>query len=199
MPAERVAAFDFDGTLTRRDTLMGFLWAASDARGRARGLLASPPALLAYEARAVDNHRAKTWLVRAWLRGAEVEAVRAASDRYAETISRLERPEALRRLAWHRALGDRVVVVTASFEVSVRAWVRRRGLRDVRVIGSRLAAEGGRLTGALDGRSCAGAEKVRRLEPHLLGAELWAYGDSRGDTELLARADRAFYRRFDGP
>ncbi|MGH9000745.1 MAG: haloacid dehalogenase-like hydrolase, partial [Acidimicrobiia bacterium] len=50
----------------------------------------------------------------------------------------------------------------------------------------------GRLTGALLGANCRGAEKVARLREWLGGEELevdlWAYGDSRGDAELLALA-----------
>ena len=59
----------------------------------------------------------------------------------------------------------------------------------------------GKLTGRLDGANCRGAEKARRVrewlqEHDLTGAELWAYGDSKGDDELLALADHPL--RVDG-
>jgi phosphatidylglycerophosphatase C len=57
----------------------------------------------------------------------------------------------------------------------------------------------GRLTGKLSGRNCRGAEKVARLRTWLESSlaqqptKLWAYGDSRGDDELLATADVAVW------
>jgi phosphatidylglycerophosphatase C len=52
----------------------------------------------------------------------------------------------------------------------------------------------GHLTGGLEGANVRGAEKVRRLGQWLGHdtCELWAYGDSEGDRELLAAADHGF-------
>ncbi len=50
----------------------------------------------------------------------------------------------------------------------------------------------GRLTGRFSSRNCYGQEKVNRLlrvEPHRETYRLIAYGDSRGDREMLAFAD----------
>jgi phosphatidylglycerophosphatase C len=60
------------------------------------------------------------------------------------------------------------------------------------VIACSLETDGtGRATGRLIGGNCRGPEKVRRLREWLGAepAELWAYGDSAGDDELLAFAD----------
>ncbi|MCU1390542.1 MAG: Phosphoserine phosphatase, partial [Ilumatobacteraceae bacterium] len=51
-------------------------------------------------------------------------------------------------------------------------------------------------TGRMAGDNCRGPEKVRRLrawlaDHQLTDAELWAYGDSNGDRELLAAAAHA--------
>ena len=57
------------------------------------------------------------------------------------------------------------------------------------------------VTGRLDGPNCRGPEKLRRLHEWLRGeelsdrAEIWAYGDSAGDRELLAGASRSFFVR----
>jgi phosphatidylglycerophosphatase C len=49
----------------------------------------------------------------------------------------------------------------------------------------------GRLTGAIAGANVRGPEKARRLDEWLggRGAVVYAYGDSEGDDDLLARAD----------
>ena len=59
----------------------------------------------------------------------------------------------------------------------------------------------GRVSGRLAGKNCYGLEKTRRLLDSLgdrSGYILYAYGDSRGDRELLASADHAFYRTMPG-
>ena len=58
-------------------------------------------------------------------------------------------------------------------------------------------AEDHRLTGRMAGPNCRGPEKVARLEEWLAArcdgepAHVFAYGDSAGDRDLLARADVA--------
>jgi glycosyltransferase 2 family protein len=48
--------------------------------------------------------------------------------------------------------------------------------------------------------NCKGPEKVRRLEQHLgplEGLTIEAYGDSKGDRELLCAASISHYRNFE--
>ena len=57
----------------------------------------------------------------------------------------------------------------------------------------------GRLTGRFLTPNCYGAEKVNRIRQLLPDRQhyyLVAYGDSRGDRELLAEADEAYYKPF---
>jgi phosphatidylglycerophosphatase C len=67
------------------------------------------------------------------------------------------------------------------------------------VIGTTLAFDAeDRVTGLLGGPNCRGPEKVRRLR-EIFGPEVRltaAYGDTGGDTEMLAIADEAGYRVF---
>jgi phosphatidylglycerophosphatase C len=115
-----------------------------------------------------------------------------------QKLPSLLRSEAMQRLAWHRQQGHRCVVVSASLEIYLRPWASTAGFDDI--LGSRLETlADGRTTGNLLGENCFGAEKMRRLET-LLGSRdgytLYAYGDSRGDKELLSAADYPFYKKF---
>ncbi|MBZ0251782.1 MAG: HAD-IB family phosphatase, partial [Candidatus Methylomirabilis sp.] len=82
-------------------------------------------------------------------------------------------------------------------DLYLEPWGRKAGFDDV--LCSRLALEGGAPTGRLEGGNCFGPEKVARLA-RALGPleryELYAYGDSRGDRELLAAAAHPFYKTF---
>jgi HAD superfamily hydrolase (TIGR01490 family) len=95
----------------------------------------------------------------------------------------------LERLAWHRAEGHRIVIVSASLDSYLVPLAPRLGVDDV--LSCSLGADAGVLDGTLVGGNVRGPEKVRRLQQWLDGeaVELWAYGDSAGDDELLALAD----------
>lgn len=187
----RVAAFDFDGTLTKADTFVPFV---REIVGMPRFTLAALLTAPRFVGAVVDDGRrnaAKEAFLRRTLRGREERAVRELGARYAQRLAfgRL-RADTVIRLIEHRNNGDDVVIVSASPSLYVGLVGERLGVTAVLATELEVRADG-RLTGEIAGENCRRAEKVRRLEEWLAGdaVELWAYGDSKGDTELLARAD----------
>ncbi len=194
-----VAAFDFDGTLTRRDTLLPFLRYLLGDTQLALHALQLSPTLAAYGLGWVTNSIAKERVFVQCLAGMRDETLQREGARFAaHRVSGLLRQEALQRLGWHKAQGHRCVTVSASLEIYVRPWAESVGFDDV--IATQLEVrQDGTVSGKLAGQNCFGPEKVRRLGG-LLGAReqycLYAYGDSSGDTEMLSSADYAYYRSF---
>lgn len=194
MSVTTVAAFDFDETLTKRDTVVPFLRRFTSTRRFAVSLLPHTLRLLPIASRR-DRDRLRalaTDIVFAGRRIDDVDA-EAASWGVAITESHL-RADTVARLQWHLEQGHRVVIVTASYEQYVRVVADVLG--DVDVVGTRLEIVDGVCTGRLAGSNCRGAEKVRRLEEWIAASglvrselTLYAYGDSTGDRELLAAAD----------
>jgi len=196
-----VAAFDFDGTLTYRDTLFPFLLHAAGATAFARQLFALTPTLAGYGLGMIRNDIAKQRVLARFFAGTALDVIRDRAVKFAEhQLPELIRPEAIHRFDWHRRQGHRCIVVSASLDLYVRPWALKMGFDDA--IASHLETrEDGRVTGNLSGGNCFGIEKVRRLEALLgprNGYTLYAYGDSRGDKELLSSADYAYYRRMPG-
>jgi phosphatidylglycerophosphatase C len=179
-----LVAFDFDGTLTSRDSFTAFLaWRAGSAYLINR-----------------DRGRLKAAAVRRFLAGETRAELEAEAQTFAAEHGRaLLRPDALR--AWRRwqAEGARLVIVTASPEIVVSPIAR--GLGADRLIGTRLAFDANdRVTGDLEGANCRGPEKVRRLR-ETFGPDVAleaAYGDTDGDTEMLALAEEQGMRVFNG-
>ena len=192
-----VAAFDFDGTLTRRDTMFPFLLHVVGWGAFVRHVSALAPTLAAYVLGAMRNDIAKERVFARFLSGMDSGELQLRATRFAaEKLPGLLRAEAMRRVDWHKRQGHRCVLISASLELYVRPWALSAGFDDV--IATRLETlEQGRVSGNLSGENCFGIEKVRRLEA-LVGARsgytLYAYGDSRGDRELLSSADYAYYR-----
>jgi phosphatidylglycerophosphatase C len=185
-----LAAFDLDGTLTRRDTLMPFLVRALGAGRAYRAVLASSLPL-ARAAALGGTHRdlAKAAVLRRVLGGLPLAPLAEASESFADhVVVHGLRPEVLARVEWHRAEGHELVLVSASPELYVAPIGRLLGFDEV--LATRLEVDDGRLTGGLVGANCRGPEKVARLR-RWRGDALalaYAYGDSAGDREMLALA-----------
>lgn len=194
-----IVAFDFDGTLTVRDSYTAFLKWRTPAVGWWLGGVRLVPAALAYLIHR-DRGRIKAAATKVFLGGVPRERLEADARRFAELYSRqLLRPDAV--IAWKRWRKKRVklVIVTASPDVVVAPFAR--GLAADGILGTPLAYDGqDRVTGAFASPNCRGPEKVVRLKA-AYGPEVQvraAYGDTGGDTEMLAMAAEPYYRVFTG-
>lgn len=194
-----VAAFDFDGTLTWRDTLLPFL----------RRLLGTPtllwvificsPWLIAYALRLTSNHRAKAVLLQAALAGrTQAEVQRCAQAFVREYLPLQWRPWAMHQLVQHQQQGHRCVIVSASTSLYMHLVGQSLGVDAV--LCTEMEVVDGRYTGRMTTANCHGEEKVRRLQAwlaHEFGAAppmLHAYGDTSGDWPMLRLASVAWYR-----
>jgi phosphatidylglycerophosphatase C len=198
-PEEPVVAFDFDGTLTIRDSFSAFLkWRAGPLRW-ALGALRLAPAALSYLFTR-DRGRIKAAAVREFLKGATREELEADARAFAEQHSRsLLRPDAV--AAWKNWRGEpvRLVIVTASPEFVVAPFAR--GLGADQLIGTEYVFDAqGRITGDYLSPNCRGPEKVVRMKA-AFGPDFElkaAYGDTTGDREMIAMAENSGYQVFKG-
>lgn len=192
-----VVAFDFDGTLTIRDSFKAFLrWRAGPAR-YALGLARLAPAGAAYLLHR-DRGRIKAAAVAEFLKSVGKAELAAEAHAFAEAVApRFLRPDALAVWRRWRAEGALLVIVTASPIEIVGPFAERLGAD--RLIGTELACDAGdRLTGGFATPNCRGPEKVVRLQAVFgPGVRLRAaYGDTGGDREMLAIAEERGYRVF---
>jgi phosphatidylglycerophosphatase C len=202
-----VAAFDFDGTLTRGDTLLPFLRLVLGWPRLLWALILSVPWLLAYALRLIGNERAKARLLRVCLRGRAVDDMQGLARRFTtQVLPSLWNPNGLQQLRRHMSDGHHCLIVSASPDIYLGAVATQLGMAGL--ICTELEAKHGRLTGAMGTRNCHGEEKARRLQawmaerfPHVPHVTLHAYGDSRGDLAMLRLANYAVYRGkpFTGP
>lgn len=191
-----VAAFDFDGTLTYRDTLLPFL-CFSSSFPLFHFACAVPSLVMHMHSR----QKCKEDLIFQFFGGVPIEKLREQGRSFAsQKLPTLLNPQACARLRWHQAQQHRCVLISANLDVYLEPWGQAMGFTDI--LTSQVAIDAaGHVTGKLQGENCRGKEKVRRLEAELgpkSGYELYAYGDSSGDSELLALADHGFYRSFGG-
>ncbi len=195
--SKNLALFDFDGTITTKDTLFDFIRYAVGAKRFYIGLLKNLPMLVAFKLKLIPNDEAKMRLLSHYFTGYEAQKFRDLGQSYALTqIDPIVRKEAKDRLQYHKRQGDRIVVVSASLACWLEPWCQKEGIE---LLSTQMEISQNRLTGRFATPNCHGQEKVNRIRAHLVlndYTEIYSYGDSSGDTEMLAVATQGYYRKF---
>jgi len=149
----------------------------------------------------MDNHTAKEKLLMTFLNHYSFPIFETkASDFAKNMIPPLIKPSAIKRIQWHQEKHHRCIIISAGLENYITPWAYSIGITEV--LATRITVENNNLSGKMLGKNCYGPEKVSRLEKLLdqniqaikENYTLFAYGDSRGDQELLATADFPFYQ-----
>ena len=192
-----IAFFDFDGTITKKDTLLEFIKFTKGSFGFYLGFLVNLPYLFAYKLKIISNQSAKEKVLRFFFHGIAIEEFNRRCQEFAEqVVPKLVRTKALDEIERLKAMDIKVVVVSASPENWIEQWTKRLGLE---LIASRLEVSGGKVTGKILGKNCHGDEKVVRIKEvyDLTNYNIIAaYGDTGGDKPMLELADQAHYRPF---
>ena len=190
--ARHVAAFDFDGTIAQRDSLGPFLARVAGLGRLTRAIALHSPRIAAVALGRADRDATKEAVVTSVLGGRTAGSVSGAGRAYADHLWERQnfRPEMLERLRWHHDAGHDIVIVSASLDSYLVPLAPRLGVDHV-ISSSLEVDQHGLVTGRLIGGNVRGPEKASRLQAWLGDGpvELWAYGDSSGDDELLAMAD----------
>lgn len=192
-----LALFDFDGTITVKDTLLDF---AKYVKGMPISILIFIrliPAFILWKSGKLGNQGFKERFLTISFKGLSESHLCSKGNEYGQNrIPQLLRPKALERLDWHREQEHRIIIVSASTDVWLSEWCRFQGFE---LICSKLEFIDGICTGRLQGINCRGAEKVKRVQAEINTSDyrvIYAYGDSSGDKEMLEFADQKFFKPF---
>jgi len=195
-PSRPIAAFDFDGTLTHKDSVVTFLkWKAGPAAFYAK-LLQRPQYLWGMIA-ARSRGESKLAMIN-WVLGetVDVEFEEAVQSFFEAHKSSLLRPDALKAWETHAKLGHERVIVTGAMETLVQPFASHLGAN--RVIGTRVGFDPVNKRLLSESPNCIREQKVLRLR-EVYGEDvslIAAYGDTKGDFEMLKIAQQPHYRVF---
>ena len=190
-----IALFDFDGTITTKDTLIDFILHSFGKFKFLIGITLSLPHLILFKMKLIANWNAKERFMKFFLKGIDVKTIQDMGINYAKNvIPSLVRSEAQKQIDFHKQNGDKIFIVTASPDIWIKPWAEQHGIT---VIATRLAIIDNKLTSKIAGKNCHGQEKVNRIK-EIINLDdfdkIYAYGDSSGDTQMLAIADEKYYR-----
>jgi len=192
---EKILFFDFDGTITTKDTLLEFILYSCDKVKFLLGFLLYSPLLILMKFGLYPNWKAKQHVFSYFFRGMKIDDFDSVCRRFAVDCRYLLRPEAVKDMETAMTEGIKVYVVSASIDNWVQPF-----FEFAKVLGTQIEVINGILTGRFMTPNCYGPEKVRRIKEVLTEPRshyyIIAYGDSRGDKEMLDYADEEYFRPF---
>ena len=172
---KKIAFFDFDGTITTKDTLLEIIRFQKGTLSYYTGFLLHAPWLLAYKLKLIPNDTAKQQILKYFFGGMKEQDFQRACDAFAETrLPHLIRPGALKEIGKLKATGVEMVIVSASAGNWIRKWSDSLSLE---LVSTTLEIK----------------DAKWNLNEY---AEVYAYGDSGGDKPMLALATKSFYKPF---
>lgn len=190
----KIYAFDFDGTLTTKDTLIEFIRFAKGTIAFGCGFLRYAPLLVLMKIGLYPNWKAKQKVFAHFFKGITIEDFDSICQAFAASSHHLLRPKGIEAIHQAQNEGAEVLIVSASIDNWVQPF-----FANVKVLGTQIEVIDGKLTGRFLTKNCYGQEKVNRilsLYPNRQDYYLTAYGDSRGDKELLTFADESHFKPF---
>ena len=194
---KEIAFFDFDGTITKKDTLLEFIRFSKGSFRFYLGFFINLPYLVAFKLGVISNQSAKEKILRFFFHDTSVTVFKQYCETFSkQVLPKLIRPKALEEIERLKKNKTIVVVVSASPENWIENWTKNLQLE---LIASRLEVKDGKLTGKIVGKNCHGDEKVSRISQVYDLRDYYivsAYGDSRGDRPMLQLAQKAYYKPF---
>ena len=193
---KHLALFDFDGTITEKDTLLEI---AKFSTSRANFVVKSLfliPSIVLMKVGIISNQKGKEIFLKKFFKGYSEQAFNQKCAEFAKNeIPKLIRPLALARIEEEQSNGNKVYIVSASPDTWIKPWAEQY---NIEVISTRLKFENDRLKG-IDGINCNGEEKVRRIKEEIDLTDyqkVIAFGDTKGDLPMLALAEESHYKPF---
>lgn len=190
-----IVVFDFDGTITQKDTLLEFIKYAKGKSCFYLGFFLHIPFLLAYKMGLYPNWKIKQQIFTYFFKGMKYEYFCQLGIDFIPVVSLFIDEDRMNSLEWHKQRGDKIYIVTASIKEWVEPWCKKHGIENVLATLIEVD-ENGYLTGRLKSKNCFGSEKVKRfieVEPNRESYFLYAYGDSAGDREIINFSDKGIW------
>ena len=192
----KIAAFDVDGTLTFTDSFMLFLRYIAGKWGFVLKMLGLAPIFILYGIRIISRDDAKNHILSAFLKDFPYTDYIAKCEEFAKvTYPKIVRTDGMTAIKTHQGANDIVCLVSASLEDYLKPWAKTLGIENV--IATKMEVIDGRLTGRMHGPNCRAQGKVDCIRAVFGNTPIiTAYGDSRGDKEMLEAAEHGFYRKL---
>jgi phosphatidylglycerophosphatase C len=190
-----LALFDFDGTITFKDTFTDFIYFTVNHKRLISGLILMAPVFFGYKLGILSPSKTRQIVARFAFNGCSLTLIQAIGMKYADQVMpQYIKPEASKKIQWHKSQGDKIVVVSASLDIYLKPWCNKNELE---LICTGFEVVNGFISGKYFGGDCSGIEKAKRIRESYNIKDyktIYAYGDTSEDKEMLDLADKKYFR-----
>jgi len=192
-----IAFFDLDGTITSKDTLFEFIRFTKGDLRFFSGMALHAPLLVGMKAGLVSNQRMKEMILGYFFKGSRERSFLEEGRKFVDQkFDDFIRPLAMECITNLREAGTELVIVSASAEAWVAPIASKLGMQ---YLSTRMEVVAQCITGKIEGKNCYGEEKVRRIREAFSLEDyhrIYAFGDSKGDSQMLGLTNTSYYRPF---
>ena len=197
MNGKKIAFFDFDGTITTKDSLLEIIKFLKGRTAYYTGILLNMHWFVACQVNLISASLLKEKILSYFFSGLPEKVFQEQCDLFAERLSPgFIRKGAIAEMDRLRKEGFEMVIVSASAENWIRNFAKRLSLE---LVATKLEVKNGLITGKIEGKNCSGGQKVIRIKERwdLTGyEEIYVYGNTPADKPMMALATQSFYQPF---
>lgn len=190
-----IALFDFDGTITNEDCFTKFIFYVTPKSRLVIGMVLLSPVILLHKLGLLPAAKIRPMLAKVAFWNRSEKQVFAVAEKFVdEYLPSVLRQNAMERIDWHKTLGDRIVVVSASLNPYLSFWCEKHNLE---LICSELESNNSVLTGNYVYGDCGGENKVVLIKNNVdlySFDTVFAYGDTEEDLPMLELAQTKYYQ-----
>ncbi|WP_028123107.1 HAD-IB family hydrolase [Epilithonimonas tenax] len=193
---KKLYLFDFDGTLTHKDTMFMFLKFYDPARFSAQ-FLKHVPLFILLKLKLANAEAVKKSFISSMLKGESRYYIdKKAKQFFEEHYPSLFRENALDFISNIDRKYTESYIVSASLDIWVKPFAEKFNMT---LLATKAEFSNGVFTGKFDGKNCNKEEKVNRIKVEIGDRKfdkIIAFGDTSGDKAMFEFANESHYRFF---
>lgn len=191
--AKGIAFFDFDGTISFKDSFLEFFKYTDGSLKLYVCMLLNSPFVVLYFLNLYSNHKLKVRFFSFFYKGCSVAELEEKGRLYSQVVvPKMVYPQALQLIRWHQERGHVVYLLTASSRLWLGEWCRQLNMK---IIDTTFESDGQCYTGKIAGENCYGKEKAKQIQSILAankGIPSYGYGHGSGDAYFISEVKYGF-------
>ena len=193
---KKLYLFDFDGTLTYKDTMFLYLKFYNSTKFYVQ-FLKHIPLFVLLKLKLADAEKVKKSFISSILKGESRAKIDKKAQSFFEKYERdIFRKNALEFIKNIDRTQTECYIVSASLDIWVKPFAEKL---NIKFLATQAEFENDVFTGKFVGKNCNGSEKVNRITEAVQGKKFdktIAFGDTSGDREMMAWADESQFEFF---
>ena len=195
---KELALFDFDGTISSKDSMFDFFLFSFGKKRFFFSFLALSISFLKFFFRIIDSETIKIIFINHFLLNLSEQEINLLGNKYYQKrIQSILRSKAIDKIVWHKSKSHDIYIVTASLDIWIKDWVKEM---NVNLISTRIDFKDKKYIGFFETPNCNGLEKLNRIKREINledYSNIYAYGDSKlGDKYLFSIANQISFKPF---